>query len=201
MRSLILVPCLLMTFTAAADESLTVLKAGPDGGSPGTMLSRYLKAQAGKAFEDRRAVVAPLKTPDDLARRQRELKGKFLEALGDLPDKTPLKARVVGTIEREGYRLERVIYESRPDHHVTALFSLPKGTPPFPAVLMPCGHDANGKAAASYQRACILLARNGIAALCYDPIGQGERRQIVGPDGKPVGPGNTTEHTLTHVGA
>ena len=92
MRSLILVPCLLMTFTAAADESLTVLKAGPEGGSPRTMLSRYLNAQAAKAFEARRAAVAALKTPDDLARRQRELKGKFLEALGDLPDKTPLKA-------------------------------------------------------------------------------------------------------------
>ena len=165
------------------------------------MLSTYLKGEAGKAFDARRAAVAAIKTPDDLARRQRELKGKFLEALGDLPEKTPLNARVVGVEARDGYRLERVIYESRPEHHVTALFYLPDGPPPFPAVLMPCGHDDNGKAAEAYQRGCILLARNGIAALCYDPIGQGERRQLLDADGKPAGPGNTTEHTLIGVGA
>jgi cephalosporin-C deacetylase-like acetyl esterase len=66
---------------------------------------------------------------------------------------------------------------------------------------MPCGHDANGKAAASYQRACILLARNGIASLCYDPIGQAERMQLLDHQGKPMGPGNTTEHTLAGIGA
>lgn len=108
--------------------------------------------------------MAAIKTPDDLARRQRELKGQFLRRLGDLPEKTPLDARVVGVEARDGYRLERVIYESRPGHHVTALFYLPDGPPPFPAVLMPCGHDDNGKAAEAYQRGCILLARNGIAA-------------------------------------
>jgi len=190
-----------MTFTAAADDDLTVLKAGPDGGTPRTMLSRFLNEEAKKAFEARRAAVSAVKTPDDLARRQRELKGKFLEAIGDFPEKAPLKPRLVGTLARDGYRLERIIYESRPDHHVTALFYLPEGTPPFPAVLMPCGHDSNGKAAPNYQRACILLARNGIAALCYDPIGQAERWQIVDRDDKRAGPGNTTEHTMVGIGA
>jgi murein DD-endopeptidase MepM/ murein hydrolase activator NlpD/dienelactone hydrolase len=201
MRFPTILACLLMTITAAADDDLTVLRGGPDGSTPRAMLSVHLKEVAGKAFDARRAAVSATKTPDDLARRQRELKGKFLEALGDLPEKTPLRARVVGTEARDGYRLERVIYESRPDHHVTALFYLPGGMPPFPAVLMPCGHDANGKAAAAYQRACILLARNGIAALCYVPIGQAERRQLLGPDGKPAGPGNTAEHTMIGIGA
>ncbi len=201
MRYPALAPFLLMAAAAVADDDPAVLKAGPGGGPPRAMLSEFLKGEARKAFDARRAAVAALKTPEDLARRNRELKGKFLEALGDLPEKTPLNARVVGTEARDGYRLERVIYESRPDHHVTALFYLPGGTPPFPAVLMPCGHDVNGKAAASYQRACILLARNGIAALCYDPIGQGERRQVLDPEGRPDGPGNTTEHTMVGIGA
>ena len=175
--------------------------AGADDASPRSMLSAFLKGEASKAFDARRAAVAAIKTPEDLARRQRDLKARFFEALGDLPEKTPLNARVVGSEPRDGYRLERVIYESRPGHHVTALFYLPSGPPPFPAVLMPCGHDENGKAAASYQRGCILLARNGIAALCYDPIGQAERRQILGPEGKPAVRNSTDEHTLTHVGA
>ena len=137
MRLSLLVPVLLATVPAAAQEDLTILKAGPEGGSPRDMLSSYLKAEAGKAFEARRAAVSSLKTPEDVARRQRELKARFIDALGGLPEKTPLKARVVGTVARDGYRVERVIYESRPDHHVTALFYRPEGTPPFPAVLIP----------------------------------------------------------------
>jgi cephalosporin-C deacetylase-like acetyl esterase len=202
MRFLRLIPCLFLISAAAAAEDLTVLKAGPDGASPRTMLSKYLNKEATKAFEARRATVSSLKTPEAVERRQRDLKGKFLEALGDFPEKTPLKGRVVGTLAGDGYRLERVIYESRPDHHVTALFYLPTtGSAPFPAVLIPCGHDTNGKAASAYQRACILLARNGIASLCYDPIGQAERRQVLDPEGKPAGQGNTTEHTMVDIGA
>lgn len=97
--------------------------------------------------------------------------------------------------------VERVVYESRPGHHVTAVLYLPGGPPPFPGVLVPCGHSANGKAAETYQRVCILLARNGLAALCYDPIGQGERAQILNDHGKPAVNGSTTEHTLLGVGA
>ena len=61
---------------------------------------------------------------------------------------------------------------------------LPEGKPPFPGVLVPCGHSANGKAEDTYQRICILLAKNGMAALCYDPIGQGERIQKLDADGQ-----------------
>ena len=71
MRASIKVAWLLMTVSAAADDDLTVLKAGPDGSSPRSMLSKFLNGEATKAFEARRAAVSALKTPDDLARRQR----------------------------------------------------------------------------------------------------------------------------------
>jgi len=96
---------------------------------------------------------------------------------------------------------EKVIYESRPDHHVTANFYLPEGKGPFPGVLMPCGHSDNGKAAEAYQRVCILMARHGLAVLCYDPIGQGERLQLLNADGKAGIKGSTTEHTMSGIGA
>ena len=98
--------------------------------------------------------------------------------------------------QRDGYRVEKVIYESRPDHHVTANLYLPEGKPPFPGVLVPCGHSANGKAAEAYQRACILMAKNGLAVLCYDPIGQGERVQLLDDDGKPAIAG---QHDRAHA--
>src|SRR5207302_636976 len=75
------------------------------------------------------------------------------------------------------------------------------GMPPFPGVLMPIGHSTNGKAAESTQRGAILLARHGLAALAYDPIGQGERRQLLDSQGKPALGSSTTEHTMVGIGA
>src|SRR5262249_36217298 len=75
------------------------------------------------------------------------------------------------------------------------------GKGPFPGVLMPIGHSTNGKAANDIQRGAILLARNGLAVLTYDPIGQGERRQLLDVMGKAAIPSSTNEHTLIGVGA
>ncbi len=184
-------------FLLVAQEDLTVLQAGD---RPKKMLEEYLLAECGKAFDARRKEVAALKTPEDVVRRATALRAKFIEALGGFPEKTPLNARVVGTLQRDGYRIERVLYESRPDHHVTASLYLPEGKGPFPGVLMPMGHSENGKAADYAQRGCILLARNGLAALCYDPIGQGERKQFLDEGGRaPMK--STTEHTQVGTGA
>lgn len=164
-------------------------------------LRAFLMAECQKHFDARRALVGRLKTSAEIQTRQKALRSKFIEALGGFPERTPLNARVVGTIKANGYTIEKVIYESRPNHHVTANFYLPAGKGPFPGVLMPIGHSVNGKAAEYVQRGCILLAMNGIAALAYDPIGQGERRQLLNDKGLAVVPGTTTEHTLVGVGA
>src|SRR6516162_1977767 len=165
------------------------------------MLYTYLQKQAEQKFAERRAAVAACKTKEDVKRRQVKTKEFFLEALGGFPERTPLNPRVVAREEKSAYVTERVIYESRPNHHVTAVLYLPQGKPPFPGVLVPCGHSANGKAAEAYQRACILMARNGLAVLCYDPIGQGERVQLLTRDGKPAIAGSTSEHTMAGIGA
>lgn len=183
-------------------DDLDVLPHGPGDPPPGKRLDAYLQAQAKIHFDARRKAVAALKTPEDVARRQVALRAAFREALGELPaEKTPLNPRVVGRDRRDGYSVERVIYESRPGHHVTANLYLPDAPPPFPGVLVPCGHSANGKAAETYQRISILLARNGMAALCFDPIGQGERVQWLDDAGKPVVKASTAEHDLVGIGA
>jgi murein DD-endopeptidase MepM/ murein hydrolase activator NlpD len=188
----------LMTVRAEAQDGLAVL--GP-GEAPRTMLYRALEQQARERLDARRKEVAELKTPEAIRARQKAIRARFLEALGDLPEKSPLNARVVGVDRRDGYRVERVIYESRPAHYVTAALYVPDGEPPFPGVLVPCGHDKDGKAAEAYQRACILLARNGMAVLCYDPIGQGERLQALDDRGQALIAGSTTEHTMAGIGA
>lgn len=187
----------LLTIAVAATSALSQEKS-PD---PRQMLHSYLRAEAQKHFDARRDLVAKLQTPDDIKKRQTHLRGKFLEALGGFPSKTPLSPQVVGTIKADGFRVERVIYESRPQHHVTANFYVPNGKGPFPGVLVPCGHSINGKAAEAYQRVCILMAQHGMAVLCYDPIGQGERVQLLNATGKPAIAGSTSEHTMVGVGA
>ena len=198
MRLLTLLALLAVAPLARAQDSLRVL---PDDKETRQMLNVYLQAEAKKHFDARRQTVANLKTPDDIRKRQEQLKARFIEALGGFPAKTPLNAQVVGTLKGDGFRVEKVIYESRPNHHVTANLYLPEGKTPVPGVLLPCGHSANGKAAEAYQRACILLAQNGMAVLCYDPIGQGERLQLLESSGKPGIPGSTSEHTMVGVGA
>src|SRR5204863_8361124 len=131
------------------------------------------QGKCGKKLDARRKAVAALKTPEDVKKRQDLLRAKFVEAIGGYPEKTPLNAKVAGTVNGDGFRVEKVIYESRPSHHVTGLFYIPDGNGPFPGVLVPCGHSDKGKAEEAYQRISILLVKNGFAVLCYDPIGQG----------------------------
>jgi dienelactone hydrolase len=165
-------------------------------------LERYLKDEASRLLAARRREVAAMKTPEQIRARQERLRADFLRSLGDLPGRTPLNPRVVGTLQGQGYRVEKVIFESRPNHHVTGLLYLPEAKGQVPGVLVPCGHTANGKAGDTYQRVCILLARNGLAAFCYDPFGQGERVQMLNAEGKAaIRQGSTTEHTLAGIGA
>ena len=205
-RRLLLAGLMLLLFVAGAalanaDEDLAVLSPDAGGVAPSSMLHAHLMGQTKVLFDERRAAIAALKTPESVRDRQRDLRTRFLAAIGEFPEKTPLNAQVTGTARQEGYRIEKIVFESRPQHHVTAVLYLPDGPPPFPGVLVPCGHSANGKAAEPYQRACILMAKNGIAVLCYDPIGQGERVQLLDAMGKPGIPGSTSEHTMIGIGA
>lgn len=181
-----------------AQDKLQILSAEQE---PRKMLYGFLLGEAQKHFDARKKLVASLKTPAEIHKRQAELKAKFIASIGGFPMKTPLNPKVTGTLKGEGFRVENVIYESRPNHHVTANFYLPDGKGPFPGVLVPCGHSTNGKAAEAYQRACILMAQNGLAVLCYDPIGQGERLQLLDDNKKGAVAGSTSEHTMVGVGA
>ena len=177
----------------ADDAELTVL--GDEGGS---LLYEHLLDVADEQFDAReQAVEQALGSPEKLRARRERLHADLLELVGAFPERTPLGGKTVGTIDCDGYQIEKVIFESRPGHHVTANLYLPDDrSKPLPGVLVPCGHSANGKASEAYQSACVLLALNGLAALIYDPIGQGERHQL--PDTVRHG---TTEHTLLGVGA
>ena len=181
-----------------ASQTLRVLPERVNRVETGKMVRQYLLDQAEKAFLRREAAFEELETTEQMREHQRRMR-EFLRAqLGDFPERTPLQARVVGRHRRDGYSVERILYQSRPGHYVTALLYLPAGPPPYPGVLIACGHAPSAKSSEMYQRAAVLLAKGGMAALCYDPIGQGERHQILHPDGRPRFE-NGIEHMLVAV--
>ncbi len=144
--------------------------------------------QIEKTGEGRRARI---RTRADAEAYVREVRGKIQQCFGPWPDKTPLSPRVTGIVERDAYRIEKVIFESRPRFPVTANLYVPKGRSfPLPGVVASCGHSANGKANETYQHFVQGLARQGYVTLIFDPLGQGERSQygaIPGQVKDPVG--------------
>ncbi len=179
--------------SALPAQDLKILTPEMAGGPPKTMLIRSLKKQAFEALDRRQANFEKLKTPEQIVEYQQKLRAVFLESLGEFPERSPLNAKVVGTLSGDRYRIEKVIFESQPKHYVTAIVFVPEGKGPFPAVLMPAGHTSDGKVENQIQG--MFLAQNGFVAMAYDPIGQGERHQFLDASGVPLVKG-TTEHTL-----
>ena len=161
-------------------EDLGVLTPAQSGPPPDQHLEIWLKTEFDQLVAQRRAAFeTTLKSEASCRNWQEERRRFFLDQIGPLPERTPLNPVVVGTLQGKGYRIEKILLESRPGFHVTGNLYLPETPPPWPAVLVPCGHSHDGKAVGQYQRASILLAKHGLAALCYDPIGQGERYQML----------------------
>ena len=164
-------------------------------------LYAQLQQQAYAALDRRAEAYEQLTTRDQIHAYQQKLREFFVTQLGGFPERTPLNAQTVGVIQADGYRIEKVIFESQPNHHVTANLYLPDVTSPVPGVVVSSGHSRTGKTADYNQRFGIMMAKQGMAALCFDPIGQGERSQILKDDGQPRYSSTTTEHFLIGVGS
>jgi cephalosporin-C deacetylase-like acetyl esterase len=159
-------------------------------------LERYLIRLANEARDQRKRIVNAISTRAQVVERQKAVVTELWKMLGGPLDKTPLNPRVVGTVERPGYRIEKVSFESRPRLHVTANLYVPTGAGRKPGILGPLGHSTNGKAWPSYQKLFSNLARKGYVVLAYDPFGQGERIEYPGsrPGQTAIGGGGTSEH-------
>ena len=162
------------------------------------MLPAYLKSKAFALLDERQQKIARLSTPADLKARQQYVRERIWTCLGGRPERTPLNARVVGMLDRGDYRIEKILFESRPGFYVTANLYLPKqGSPPYPAILYPLGHERGAKAHQAWQRCLASLARRGFVALTWDPLGQGERVQMYDEDLHDSKlQGSTVEHTV-----
>jgi dienelactone hydrolase len=139
--------------------------------------------QVRQAIDRNSAAIEKLSTREQAEAYLENVRKKVRECFGPEPQRTELKPRITGTVERETYKIEKVIFDSRPGFPVTANLYLPKDREmPRPGVVGTCGHSSNGKAAEPYQAFAQGLVKLGYVCLIYDPIGQGERLQYTKDD-------------------
>ena len=196
LRSALLFPLVLAA--QPANNDLNFLANHVDAREINQMLPRYLRAKAERQLAQRRDAVGRISNQRDLDARRKLIREKLVRELGGFPEKTPLNARLVGTLDFPTHKVEKIIFESQPGFQVTANLYLPKtGIAPHPAILFPLGHEQGAKAHEAWQYVLVTFARRGYVCLAWDTIGQGERIQHWDDDfldGKLVR--STTEHTM-----
>lgn len=113
-------------------------------------------------------------TLDDWQQQRAQRRRELMDMLGlaPLPKRSPLHSRVTGTLDRPGYRVEKVVFQSSPGLYVTANFYLPKNAAqPLPTILYLCGHSPHPCGAKTqYQDRCQWFATHGYAVLVLDTL-------------------------------
>lgn len=170
----------------AQQEDLNVFATGFDGdihtwiewSDAKNMLIHHLNKQAFKYLDKRDAEVASIKTKEEWIQRQSGVKKKLFELVGPFPEKTPLNAKITGIVKKEGFRIEKVVYESMPGFYVTGCLFIPdkiKGK--RPAVIQVSGHSTAAFRSRGTQTQLYNLVKKGFIVFAIDPIHQGERLQ------------------------
>jgi len=158
------------------------------------MFQRFVQAQG---RELRAGDVAPA-TKAEWEQTRSKLRANLLKAWGGFPETAcPLEPRSLGEIKCEGYRVEKVVFQTLPGVWMTANAYVPDRPGKLSAVLCVHGHWAGAKQDPVVQSRCIGLAKLGFFVLCVDAFGSGERGV-----GKKLGEyhGEMTAATLFPVG-
>jgi dienelactone hydrolase len=151
----------------------------PDRGEPGDkMIQEYLARETEK-------IESPWLQNVKSQADWEKLRPKYVEeyfymlGLSPRPPKTPLAATVTGTLQGEGYVVEKLHYQSRPHLYVTGNLYRPAKVKPgerLPAVFYVCGHSNQGRDGnkTAYQSHGIWFARHGYVCLVVDSLQLGE---------------------------
>ncbi|TDB67395.1 alpha/beta hydrolase [Arundinibacter roseus] len=184
--TLFCIGALLTNFGAYAQENLSVFDYWKmHDGTPGMSLYKHLYSRATHQISERNAAITELKTKSDWQKRQKFVRTRLKEALGIFPEKTPLNPVITGTLQRDGFRVEKLYFESQPGYFVTAAMFIPEKTSgKAPAILYCSGHSPTGFRSDVYQHTILNYVKKGFVVLAFDPIGQGERREYGGLEGK-----------------
>lgn len=157
-------------------------------------LKRFVYERSKAAFAAGDRARDEIKTKAQLRERQQFIRDTFLTSIGGLPQtEAPLSAEVLGVEQQDAYRIEKIIFQSRPRVYVTANMYIPNDIPLSKAkapatmarrgaVLFLSGHSNEAKHSERYHTVCQFLVRAGLIVFSMDPIGQGERQNYMGND-------------------
>ena len=107
----------------------------------------------------------------DRARAVRE-QLRVATGLWPLPPRTPLKPRVFGKVERDGYTIEKVVLETLPGFTLSGNLYRPTGKAgKRPGILSPHGHAKEGRVNADTQQRSVRWAKLGCVVFMYDMVG------------------------------
>jgi poly(3-hydroxybutyrate) depolymerase len=139
------------------------------------MVIEHLKKTAA-AISDRS--LSDVRSLEDWTRGRPAARRELLYMLGldPLPKRTPLNAQITGTLERPGYRIEKLVFQSLPGLYVTGNFYVPANTSgSLPAILYVSGHSPHPLGAKTqYQDRAAWFAAHGYACLILDTLEFGE---------------------------
>ena len=181
----------------AEDENLRVLDRWMKYTDAENSLYHFISSLAINQLEQREKEIAGLNSKEQWLQRQKDVRKKLLNIVGPFPQKTPLNAQVLAKVKKEGYTLEKIVYESMPKFYVTACLFVPDGLKDkAPAVLFCSGHSGQAFRRDIYQQTLLNLVKKGFIVLAFDPIGQGERLQYFDANiGDSRVGGSTLEHS------
>lgn len=144
----------------------------------------------------------PPTTKKQWDQRVEQLRRRILVTTGlwPMPEKTPLNPVIHGRVQREGFTVEKVYFQSYPGHYVTGLLFRPVGkSGRLPAVLSPHGHggrlqdhgpqrirqyivkgEERFEGSGRYPKLarCAQLARMGCVTFIFDMVGYADSQQI-----------------------
>lgn len=116
------------------------------------------------------------RTKEEWDQHRQKLRESLLNAWGGFPrEKCDLKPEVRGELKRDGYRIEKVVFQTRPGVYMTANAYVPDGGGKRPGVLCVHGHWKLSKQDPKVQARCLGLVKLGFFVLCVDAMGAGER--------------------------
>jgi cephalosporin-C deacetylase-like acetyl esterase len=190
----ILIPIILPAGVGAADDpppSVPALAAQlqkldaravlPEGDKPrqlADMLSRHLHARLQEANQREASAFEQIKTQAEWDRFRTVRLQALRESLGSFPPvPEDLKVRTTGTINGDGYQIDKLAFESRPGLVVTANLYRPAPLPrSMPGILI-VHSFFHPKSQPELQDMGVNWARLGCLVLVPDLLGHGERRQ------------------------
>ena len=129
-----------------------------------------------KQYSELRKDDRPAASLEEWKQQKVTLRENLLKAWGGFPETScELEPRILGGFQRDGYRVEKLVFQTRPGVWMTANAYVPDQPGRHSAILHVHGHWAGAKQDPVVQTRCIGCVKLGFFVLCVDAFGAGER--------------------------